>query len=129
MDIDQAKGAYDAMKSARADVVKVAVEEILALLDGLDNEVCAEILGKVKQERNIATLPLSMPKVSLFDDIKAREQRTQATLQQTGHFLVEQAREERAAREAKAAQQRPNCDPMADLDKDAILKSALDLWK
>jgi len=46
MDIKKQRQNYDALQKARAELVRVAVEGIVTNLDGLDLDVCGEILTK-----------------------------------------------------------------------------------
>jgi hypothetical protein len=46
MDIKKQRQNYDALQKARAELVRVAVEGIVTNLEGLDLDVCGEILTK-----------------------------------------------------------------------------------
>lgn len=48
MDISAQKQQYQALQTARTELVESAVNEIASHLDGLDPDVCGEILSKLR---------------------------------------------------------------------------------
>lgn len=127
MDITAQKQQYQALQAARAELVESAVAEIASHLEGLDNDVCKEILSKLHQKLTGAAMPKQAQ--TMADQVRQREASTQATLKDTGDWIKAQCLEDAA----KAADYRPmlppQCDPMASIDKEGIIKAGLELWK
>ena len=127
MDITAQKQQYQALQAARAELVESAVAEITAHLQGLDPDVCKEILAGVHRQMTGEGMPKQV--ASNADWVRQREASTQATLKGTGDWIKAQMQEDAAKAAEHRAMANPSSDPMAGIDREAIIKAGMELWK
>ena len=118
MDVKKQRQNYDAHKVARADLVESAVSEIVESLEGLDPDVCEEILAKLTQRLTGRVTPKA-PKApsGLSAAVAQQEAQTRETLARWGEQIKEQAAEEAAKRAEEAAERARKAQEQAEYDK------------
>ncbi|MBW4486000.1 MAG: hypothetical protein KME14_26045 [Tildeniella torsiva UHER 1998/13D] len=128
MDITAQKQRYEELQAARTELIDAAVAEIASHLEGLDPDVCKEILAKLHRKLTGESMPKQV--TSNADWAKQREASTQDTLKATGEWIKAQSREDAAKATEHRAMIPPARDPIMDsLDKQGIIEGAMGLWK
>jgi leucyl-tRNA synthetase len=118
MDIKMKRQNYEALQKARADLVESAVEEIVESLEGLDPDVCEEILAKLTQRLTGRVTPKA-PKApsGLSAAVAQQEAETRETLARWGEQIKEQAAKESAKRAEEAAERARQAQVQAEANK------------